>query len=103
MLLKPGYGQIVQLNMGDSCGVFGRCFLGGCRSLCEALAATSTLNISLFQMISSVTLGLGIVFLIYHTLLPERVVYVERPPITFESSVLVLRPSTLILIASSKV
>ena len=83
-------------------GVFRWCFLGGCR-LCEALAATSTLIIYLFQMISTVTVGLGIVFLIYHTLLPERVVYLERPPITFDESVLVLRPPTLILIAICKV
>ena len=54
-------------------------------------------------MISTVTVGLGFVFLIYLMLLPERVVYVERPPITFDASVLVLRPSTLILIAISKV
>ena len=103
MLLKPGYGQIVQLNIGDLGGIFAKCFLSVRRSLCEALAATSTLNMSLFQMISTVTVGLGIVFLIYHTLVPERVVYVERPPITSDASVLVLRPSTLILIASSKV
>ena len=102
VLLEPGYGQIVQLNIRRLCGVFGRSCLGG-RRLCEAFAATSTLNIYLFQMISTVTVGLGIVFLIYHTLLPERVVYLERPPITFDGSVLVLRPSTLILIAISKV
>lgn len=50
-------------------------------------------------MISTVAVGLGIVFLIYHKFLPEWVVYVERLPITFDASVFLLRPSTLVLIA----
>ena len=43
--------------------------------------------------------GLGIIFSIYHTLLLKRVAYVESPPNTFGAYVLILLPSTLILIA----
>ena len=81
----------------------GKRFLGSRRRLCDALPEIPAHHIIWCEMVSTIAAGYRIVFLIYHKLLSELVVYVENPPITFGASFLVVCPSYLILTAISKV
>ena len=103
ILLIPGYEQSVPLNIGDLYGVLGGVFWAAGATCVKRWPETPTLLITWFQMVSTTAVGLGIVFLIYHTPMPELAVVVESLPITFGASVFVLLPSTLILVVISQV
>ena len=103
ILLSPGDAQSVPLNIGDLYGVLGGVFWAIGATCIKRWPETPALLITWFQMVSTTVVGLVIVLFIYNTPLPKLGVVLESLPITFGASVLVLLPSTLVLMVISQV